>query len=144
MTRGMKFDWSGWYTWKSPLKKTRTLNKCTSNSFPSLLATNKSLSVCQLYLFLSSFTGCSLSTLSPSLVVFEPKLLTFYFCTFPNQSLTLSPFHSYQPPHVRRKLRIQEMVQKYRYELNEPEFYTHLFTSPLCWDVEQNSSIVRV
>ncbi|KAK3862467.1 hypothetical protein Pcinc_031674 [Petrolisthes cinctipes] len=39
---------------------------------------------------------------------------------------------SYQPPHVRRKLRIQEMVQKYRYELNEPEFYTHLFTSPLC------------
>ncbi|XP_069947395.1 ral GTPase-activating protein subunit beta isoform X3 [Cherax quadricarinatus] len=39
---------------------------------------------------------------------------------------------SYQPPHVRRKLRIQEMVQKYRYEMNEPEFYTHLFTSPLC------------
>ncbi|XP_045133691.1 ral GTPase-activating protein subunit beta-like isoform X7 [Portunus trituberculatus] len=39
---------------------------------------------------------------------------------------------SYQPPHVRRKLRIQEMVQRYRYEMNEPEFYTHLFTSPLC------------
>ncbi|ROT79288.1 hypothetical protein C7M84_002010 [Penaeus vannamei] len=39
---------------------------------------------------------------------------------------------SYQPPHVQRKLRIQEMVQKYRYEMNEPEFYTHLFTSPLC------------
>ncbi|CAL4091038.1 unnamed protein product [Meganyctiphanes norvegica] len=39
---------------------------------------------------------------------------------------------SYQPPHVRRKLRIQDMVQKYRYDLDEPEFYTHLFTSPLC------------
>lgn len=39
---------------------------------------------------------------------------------------------SYQPPHVRRKLRIQEMVQKYRYEMTEPEFYSHLFTSPLC------------
>lgn len=39
---------------------------------------------------------------------------------------------SYQPPHVRRKLHIQEMVQKYRYDMTEPEFYSHLFTSPLC------------
>ncbi|XP_047737392.1 ral GTPase-activating protein subunit beta [Hyalella azteca] len=39
---------------------------------------------------------------------------------------------SHQPPHVRRKLRIQEMVQKYRFDMTEPEFYSHLFTSPLC------------
>ena len=39
---------------------------------------------------------------------------------------------SYQPPHVRRKLRIQDMVQKYRFDMTEPEFYSHLFTSPLC------------
>lgn len=39
---------------------------------------------------------------------------------------------SYQPPHVRRKLHIQEMVQRYRYDMTEPEFYSHLFTSPLC------------
>ncbi|XP_076069482.1 ral GTPase-activating protein subunit beta isoform X2 [Oratosquilla oratoria] len=39
---------------------------------------------------------------------------------------------SYQPPHVRRKLRIQEIVHKYRCKMTESEFYTQLFTSPLC------------
>ncbi|KAB7494889.1 Ral GTPase-activating protein subunit beta [Armadillidium nasatum] len=38
---------------------------------------------------------------------------------------------SYQPPHVRRKFKIQEMVQKYKCEMNESEFYTHLFSTPL-------------
>ena len=34
---------------------------------------------------------------------------------------------SYQPPHVRRKLKIKEMVNKYRNKLTEPEFYVSLF-----------------
>ncbi|XP_064621960.1 ral GTPase-activating protein subunit beta-like isoform X5 [Lineus longissimus] len=33
----------------------------------------------------------------------------------------------YQPPHVRRKLRIQEITNKFRSRMNEPEFYTALF-----------------
>ncbi|XP_064603525.1 ral GTPase-activating protein subunit beta-like isoform X2 [Liolophura sinensis] len=33
----------------------------------------------------------------------------------------------YQPPHVRRKLKIQEIVKKYRSNVTEPEFYTALF-----------------
>jgi len=37
---------------------------------------------------------------------------------------------TYQPPHVRRKHKIQEMVQKYRSQMSEPEFYAHLFNSP--------------
>ncbi|KAG1663350.1 Ral GTPase-activating protein subunit beta [Nymphon striatum] len=34
---------------------------------------------------------------------------------------------SYQPPHVRRKLMIQDIVQKYKNSLTESEFYTSLF-----------------
>ncbi|XP_061745978.1 ral GTPase-activating protein subunit beta-like isoform X5 [Nerophis ophidion] len=34
---------------------------------------------------------------------------------------------SYNPPHVRRKQRITEMVQRYRNKQLEPEFYTSLF-----------------
>ena len=34
---------------------------------------------------------------------------------------------TYQPPHVRRKLKIQEMVNKYHLKMSEPEFYTALF-----------------
>jgi len=37
---------------------------------------------------------------------------------------------TYQPPHVRRKHRIQELVQKYRSHMTEAEFYAHLFNSP--------------
>ncbi|ELT94828.1 hypothetical protein CAPTEDRAFT_133737 [Capitella teleta] len=33
----------------------------------------------------------------------------------------------YQPPHVRRKIKIKEMVDKYRSRLAEPDFYTALF-----------------
>ncbi|XP_041352672.1 ral GTPase-activating protein subunit beta-like isoform X2 [Gigantopelta aegis] len=33
----------------------------------------------------------------------------------------------YQPPHVRRKFKIQEIVNKYRVTLTEAEFYTSLF-----------------
>jgi len=36
----------------------------------------------------------------------------------------------YQPPYVRRKQKIQEMVQKYRSHMTEAEFYAHLFNSP--------------
>ncbi|KAJ8308235.1 hypothetical protein KUTeg_013109 [Tegillarca granosa] len=34
---------------------------------------------------------------------------------------------TYQPPHVRRKLKIQEMVSKYHLKMSEPEFFTALF-----------------
>ncbi|KAK2185086.1 hypothetical protein NP493_246g02047 [Ridgeia piscesae] len=33
----------------------------------------------------------------------------------------------YQPPHARRKIKIKEIVDKYRNKLIEPEFYTALF-----------------
>ncbi|XP_063235788.1 ral GTPase-activating protein subunit beta isoform X2 [Bacillus rossius redtenbacheri] len=36
---------------------------------------------------------------------------------------------SYQPPHVRRRLKVQDLVQKYRCELSEPELLRHLFSS---------------
>ncbi|XP_060532463.1 ral GTPase-activating protein subunit beta isoform X4 [Cylas formicarius] len=36
---------------------------------------------------------------------------------------------SYQPPHVRRRLKIQEMVQKYKREMSKPELLTFLFNS---------------
>nr|XP_008192867.1 PREDICTED: ral GTPase-activating protein subunit beta isoform X4 [Tribolium castaneum] len=36
---------------------------------------------------------------------------------------------SYQPPHVRRRLKIQEMVQKYKREMTKPELLTYLFSS---------------
>lgn len=34
---------------------------------------------------------------------------------------------SYNPPHVRRKQKITEIVQRYRNKQLEPEFYTSLF-----------------
>lgn len=34
---------------------------------------------------------------------------------------------SYQQPHVRRRLKVQEMIQKYKLDLSEPELLTHLF-----------------
>ncbi|XP_021916328.1 ral GTPase-activating protein subunit beta isoform X3 [Zootermopsis nevadensis] len=37
---------------------------------------------------------------------------------------------SYQPPHVRRRLKVQELVQKYRCELSHPELLTYLFSDP--------------
>ncbi len=37
---------------------------------------------------------------------------------------------SYHPPHVRRKIKVQEIVQKYRSHMTEPEFYAHLFSPP--------------
>ena len=36
---------------------------------------------------------------------------------------------SYQPPHVRRRLKVQEMIQKYKLDLTEPELLTHLFVN---------------
>ena len=37
---------------------------------------------------------------------------------------------SYQLPHVRRKLKIQELASRYRAELQTPEFFTRLFSAP--------------
>ncbi|CAH0560852.1 unnamed protein product [Brassicogethes aeneus] len=36
---------------------------------------------------------------------------------------------SYQPPHVRRRLKVQEIVQKYKREMTKPELLTYLFSS---------------
>lgn len=38
-------------------------------------------------------------------------------------------FFSYQPPHLRRRLKIQEIVQKYKREMSKPELLTYLFTN---------------
>ncbi|XP_055683342.1 ral GTPase-activating protein subunit beta isoform X10 [Lutzomyia longipalpis] len=35
----------------------------------------------------------------------------------------------YQPPHVRRRLKVQEIVQKYKVDLSEPELLAYLFKS---------------
>ncbi|CAL7934379.1 unnamed protein product [Xylocopa violacea] len=42
---------------------------------------------------------------------------------------------SYHPPHVRRRLKIQEMVQKYRKNLTDPELLTLLFSSTQAYQV---------
>ncbi|CAG9819469.1 unnamed protein product [Phaedon cochleariae] len=36
---------------------------------------------------------------------------------------------SYQPPHLRRRIKIQEIVQKYKREMSKPELLTYLFSS---------------
>jgi hypothetical protein len=36
---------------------------------------------------------------------------------------------SYQPPHVRRRLKVQEMIQKYKLDFSEPELMAYLFES---------------
>lgn len=33
----------------------------------------------------------------------------------------------YQPPHVRRRIKVQDMVQKYSLSMSEPELLAHLF-----------------
>lgn len=38
-----------------------------------------------------------------------------------------SPLFSYQPPHVRRRLKVQDIVEKYKMNLNEAELLAHLF-----------------
>ena len=35
--------------------------------------------------------------------------------------------NKYQPPHVRRKLKIQEVVKNYQMKMDAPDFYTALF-----------------
>ncbi|XP_033610459.1 ral GTPase-activating protein subunit beta isoform X8 [Cryptotermes secundus] len=37
---------------------------------------------------------------------------------------------SYQPPHLRRRIKVQELVQKYRCQLSYPELLTYLFSDP--------------
>ncbi len=34
------------------------------------------------------------------------------------------------PPHVRRKLKVQDIVAKYRSHMTEAEFFAHLFSPP--------------
>lgn len=36
----------------------------------------------------------------------------------------------YQPPHVRRRLKVLDMVHKYKLDMSEPELLAHLFKSP--------------
>lgn len=38
----------------------------------------------------------------------------------------LSAFR-YQPPHVRRRIKVQDLVHKYSVPMNEPELLAHLF-----------------
>lgn len=43
---------------------------------------------------------------------------------------TLLSDFSYQPPHLRRRIKVQELVQKYRCQLSYPELLTYLFSDP--------------
>ncbi|XP_020285892.1 ral GTPase-activating protein subunit beta isoform X2 [Pseudomyrmex gracilis] len=43
---------------------------------------------------------------------------------------------SYHPPHVRRRLKIQEMVQKYKRNLTDPELLTLLFSSTQTYQMQ--------
>uniref|UniRef100_A0A1Y1MH45 Rap-GAP domain-containing protein n=4 Tax=Photinus pyralis TaxID=7054 RepID=A0A1Y1MH45_PHOPY len=36
---------------------------------------------------------------------------------------------NYQPPHVRRRVKVQEMVQKYKREMSQPKLFTYLFNN---------------
>lgn len=36
----------------------------------------------------------------------------------------------FQPPHVRRRLKVLDMVHKYKLDMTEPELFAHLFKSP--------------
>ncbi|XP_055544196.1 ral GTPase-activating protein subunit beta isoform X3 [Wyeomyia smithii] len=38
---------------------------------------------------------------------------------------------SYQPPHVRRRIKVQEMMQKYKKDMSEPELLADLFTTSI-------------
>ena len=38
---------------------------------------------------------------------------------------------AFQPPHVQRKLRIQDLSAKYRHRMDTPQFYAHLFSNPM-------------
>ncbi|XP_018785172.1 PREDICTED: ral GTPase-activating protein subunit beta isoform X8 [Bactrocera latifrons] len=38
---------------------------------------------------------------------------------------------NHQPPHVRRRLKVQDIVQKYKMDLSEPELLAHLFKSAI-------------
>lgn len=42
----------------------------------------------------------------------------------------LHMIYSYQPPHVRRRFKIQDIVQKYKREMTPPELLTYLFSNP--------------
>lgn len=37
---------------------------------------------------------------------------------------------SYQPPHVRRRIKLQDILHKYKRDLTIPELLTYLFTTP--------------
>ncbi|RZF35527.1 hypothetical protein LSTR_LSTR010218 [Laodelphax striatellus] len=47
---------------------------------------------------------------------------------------------NYQPPHVRRRLKVQEMVSKYRYEMTFPELLTYLLSNEKKNGTKESSS----
>ncbi|XP_039292662.1 ral GTPase-activating protein subunit beta isoform X3 [Nilaparvata lugens] len=47
---------------------------------------------------------------------------------------------NYQPPHVRRRLKVQEMVSKYRCEMTFPELLTYLLSNEKKNDTKESSS----
>lgn len=51
------------------------------------------------------------------IVKYSKKLLIFF------------KIFSFQPPHVRRRLKVQDIVQKYKMDLSEPELLAYLFKS---------------
>ncbi|RWS27776.1 ral GTPase-activating protein subunit beta-like protein [Leptotrombidium deliense] len=58
------------------------------------------------------------------------RLTTLNICRrrrFVAESPELIIYNSYQPPHVKRRLKIQVLANKYKQQLNESLFYNNLF-----------------
>ncbi|CAL8111145.1 unnamed protein product [Orchesella dallaii] len=47
---------------------------------------------------------------------------------------------SYQPPHVRRKLKVQEIMNKFPCTMSPPEFYSYFFQNPVVVSGQNNGS----
>ncbi len=55
-------------------------------------------------------------------------------------SIPISAYFSYQPPHVRRKLKVQEIMSKFPCTFTPPEFYSYFFEAPFSSESEKESS----
>lgn len=57
-----------------------------------------------------------------------------YFLKFDKETVHNNSFassFSYQPPHVRRRIKVQEMMQKYKKDMTEPELLADLFKASI-------------
>ena len=67
----------------------------------------------------------------PRLVAVKPFLHTSHLALMAKRPLLTFCFNAYRysPPQVCRKLKIQDIVKKYRHERSVPDFYVSLFSN---------------